>query len=156
MGGIITIESVLQGLFLGVIIAVLVVGYNKLVVGKFVKALIKSKAVHPAFAKSFDELNVKKNIFISFALRNKGVLRKMVSERDDRPDGRSGYYYIPESKLYRAGRMYAGKDVDPLMLAAVVIVCFIFFGIVLLYLPVLLNYSYNIFEGVIENIRNSK
>ena len=148
----ISIELVLQGFFIGVIIAVLVVGYNKLVVGKFVKALIKAKAVHPAFAKSFEELEVRKNVFIAFALRNKGLLRKMVSERDDRPDGKSGYYYIPEDKLYRAGRIYAGKDVDPLMLAAIIIVCFIFFAALLLYLPALLNFASDVVGNIIGSI----
>ena len=147
----ITIETVLQGLFLGVLMAVLAVGYNKLVIGKFVKALISAKAVHPAFAKSFEDLNVKKNFFITYALRNRGILRKMVFERDDRPDGKNGYYYIPEDKLYRAGRMYAGKDVDLLMIAAIIIICFIFFAVLLLYLPSLMNYVTDIFGDISGN-----
>ena len=49
---------VMQGLFIGLIIGVLAVGYNKLVIGRFVKALIKAEANHPAFAKSFVDLDV--------------------------------------------------------------------------------------------------
>lgn len=166
----ITIDMVLQGIFIGVIIAVLAVGYNKLVLGKFVKALIKAEAVHPAFAKTFNELNLKRNIFLSFALRKNGTLRKVVYQLDNRindirdvtnsgnnntknNDGNNlnntndmFYYYIPEDKLYRAGRIYGGKDVDLLMLAAVIIVFFIFFAILLLYLPNLLNYASEVFN----------
>ena len=133
----ITVDVVLQGLFLGVIAAVLVIAYNKLVIGKFVKALIKAEAVHPAFAKTFEQLNMKKTIWFSFALRNKGLLRKFVYE----PDGSEmkGYFYIPEDKLYRAGRIYGGKDVDLLMVAAVLLVLFIFFALVLLYAPVVFD-----------------
>ena len=134
-GNIITVDTVLQGIFLGVVVAVLAVAYNKLIIGKFVKALIKAEAVHPAFAKSFDQLNVRKTFILAFALRARGTLRKLVFELDD--TDRKGYYYIPEDKLYRAGRIYGGKDVDVLMVAAVLIVLFIFFTIVLMYMPVI-------------------
>ena len=137
MFGILTIDLVLQGIFLGVVLAVFVVAYNKLVIGRFVKALIKAEAVHPNFAKTFDELNVKKTFLMSFALRNKSTLRKFVFEPDDKD--RKGYFYIPEDKLYRAGRIYGGKDVDFLMVSAVLIVLFIFFTLVLLYMPVVTN-----------------
>jgi len=132
---IITSDIVLQGIFLGLVAAVLAVAYNKLVIGKFVKALIKAEAVHPAFAKSFDQLNVKKTFMLSYALRSRGTLRKLVFELDD--ETRKGYFYIPEDKLYRAGRLYGGKDVDVLMVAAVLIVLFIFFAVVLMYMPVI-------------------
>ena len=134
---IMTLDIVMQGIFLGLVIAVLAVAYNKLIIGKFVKALIKAEAVHPAFAKSFDQLNVKKTFLLAFALRARGTLRKLVFELDDAD--RKGYYYIPEDKLYRVGRIYGGKDVDALMVAAVLIVLFIFFTIVLLYMPVIWN-----------------
>ena len=133
----ITVDIVLQGIFLGIILAVLVVAYNKLVIGKFVKALIKCEAVHPNFAKTFEQLNVKKTFLMTFALRNKSTLRKFVFEPDDL--NRKGYFYIPEDKLYRAGRIYGGKDVDFLMIAAVLIVLFVFFTLLLLYMPVVTN-----------------
>lgn len=134
----ISVDIVLQGLFFGVLFAVFVVAYNKLVLGKFVKALIKAEAVHPNFAKSFEQLKIKKTFWLSFALRNRGTLRKVVFE----PEGEDmkGYFYIPEDKLYRAGRIYGGKDVDFLMVAAVIIVLFIFFAIVLMSAPAVMNF----------------
>ena len=140
---LVTIDIVMQGIFLGVILAVLAVAYNKLVIGKFVKALIKAEAVHPAFAKSFEQLNVKKNFMIAFALRSRGTLRKVVFEPGDAD--RKGYYYIPEDKLYRAGRIYGGKDVDLLLVSASIIVLFIFFAILLMYMPVILSQVESIF-----------
>ena len=131
------IENVFQGIFLGVIAAVLVIAYNKLVIGRFVKALIKAEAVHPNFAKTFAQLNMKKNFMLAFALRNKGMLRKFVFEPDG--DERKGSFYIPEDKLYRAGRIYGGKDVDLLMVAAVIIVLFIFFSLFLMSFPAFMN-----------------
>lgn len=134
MTQIITADNVLQGMFIGVILAVFCVAYNKLVIGKFVKALIKAEAVHPSFAKSFEQLNVKKTFFLAFALRTGSTLRKVVFEPDDAE--RKGYFYIPEDKLYRAGRIYGGKDVDLLLVAAIILVLFIFFTVLLLYMPV--------------------
>lgn len=130
-------DIVMQGLFLGVIAAVLVIGYNKLVIGKFVKALIKAEANHKLHAKTFDQLGVKENIFIKVSLRKGGTLRRMVQEADG--EEMKGRYYIPEDKLYRAGRIYGGKDVDMLMLAAVLVILFIFFGMMLLYFPSFMN-----------------
>ena len=135
MQQIITSDTVLQGMFIGMIFAVLCVAYNKLVIGKFIKALIKAEAVHPAFAKSFAQLEVKKNVFLTVALRTGSSLRKVVYEPED--EDRKGYFYIPEDKLYRAGRIYGGKDVDLLLVAAVILVLFIFFTVLLLYMPVL-------------------
>ena len=139
---VITMDIVMQGFFMGAVIAVLAVAYNKLVIGKFVKALIKFEAVHPAFAKTFDEIGVKRNFFFNFALRAKGSLRKLVYELDG--EGKKGYYYIPEDKLYRAGRLYGGKDVDALMVAAVIIVLFIFFTIALMAMPAILDQVSNL------------
>lgn len=131
----INIDVVLQGIFIGTLLAVLGVAYNKLVIGRFVKALIKAEAVHPAFAKTFDQLNVRKTFFLSLALRGGSTLRKVVFEPED--DNRKGHFYIPEDKLYRAGRIYGGKDVDMLLIAAIILVLFIFFTLVLLYMPVI-------------------
>ena len=137
MAEMVSMEIALQGLFLGVIAAVLVVAYNKIVLGRFVKALIKAEAVHPNFAKSIEQLHVRRTFLLAFALRAKGTLRKFVLEPDD--EDRKGYFYIPEDRLYRAGRIYGGKDVDFLMVAAIIIVLFIFFALVLLYMPLLMD-----------------
>ena len=136
-----SVELVLQGLFLGTVLAVLTVGFNKLFIGRFIKALIKAEANHPAFAKSFGDLNIKKNILFKFALRKGGTLKKIVAELEDEK------YYIPEDKIYRAGRVYGGKDVDILMLAAIITILFLFFGILLLYFPMLMNMIRDTFGG---------
>jgi len=141
-----SLDIVLQGFFLGMLIAVLAVAYNKLVIGKFVKALIKSEAVHPAFAKSFEQLNLKKHFLFSIALRKRGTLRKFVREPDD--EERKGSYYIPEDKLYRAGRLYGGKDVDLLLVASLIIVLIIFFAVVLLCVPFVSQFVSEFIEGL--------
>ena len=133
-GSFLSVDIVLQGIFIGFIIAVLAVAYNKLVLGKFVKALIKAEAVHPAFAKTFEQLKIKKTFWLAYALRKRGALRKLVLELED--EDKKGGYYIPEDKLYRAGRIYGGKDADLLMVAAVIIILLIFFVIALAVAPV--------------------
>ena len=134
-------ELVMQCLFIGIVFAVLIVGYNKLFLGRFVKALIKAEANHPAFAKSFDELNIKKNFLFKLALRKGGTLKKIIAELEGEK------YYIPEDNIYRAGRLYGGKDVDILLLASVIVVLFLFFGLLLLYFPYLMNMIQNTFGG---------
>jgi len=142
MGSVITLDAVLQGIFLGLIIAVLAVAYNKLVIGRFVKALINAEAVHPSFAKSFEQLKIRKNFFFAYALRKNGSLRKLVLEPEDKD--KKGSYYIPEDKLYRAGRLYGGKDVDFLMVAATIIILFLFFIVAIIFAPAIVDMAKNI------------
>ena len=132
-----TMDVALQGFFIGAIFAVVCVAYNKLVIGRFVKALIKAEASNPEAAKNFEALNIKKHFLLSLALRAKGTLRKIVFEHEE--EDKKGFFYIPENKLYRAGRMYGGKDVDLLLVVAAILVLFIFFIIILLYVPLLLD-----------------
>ena len=139
-------DIVIQGIFIGVIIGVLAVGYNKLVIGKFVKALISAEANHPAFAKSFDELNIKKSIFIKLALR--GIMLKKIVTALENGNAGEIKYYIPEDKLYRAGRLYGGKDVDILMIVAVILILFLFLGIVLLYFPMAWDFIAGMFDDM--------
>jgi len=139
---VVTLDNVMQGILIGFIIAVLAVAYNKLVIGRFVKALIKAEAVHPVFAKSFEQLNVKKSFMLSYALRSRGTLRKYVSELNDE---NKGSYYIPEDRLYRAGRIYGGKDVDILVVSASIIILLIFFVIAIACMPLILDQVNNMF-----------
>jgi len=143
----IPVDLVMQGLFIGIVIAVLTVGYNKIFIGKFVKALIKAEANHPAFAKSFAELNIKKSFLFKLALRKNGTLKKVVAELEAVAGFGDEKYYIPEDKIYRASRLYGGKDADILMIAAVLALLFLFFGILLLYFPFLLNMVRDTFSG---------
>ncbi|GHU37258.1 hypothetical protein FACS1894105_09030 [Clostridia bacterium] len=139
MGNVVTVNTVIQGLFLGVAIAILAIGYNKIVLGRLVKALIKSEATHPATAKTIADLHVRHTIFLRFALRKNGTLRKFIREADIAgKDGKTAFY-IPEDKLYRAGRLYGGRDVDPLMIVVSLVIVAIFFVAVQLFLPVILN-----------------
>lgn len=150
---IINSDVVLRGFFVGAMVSILVVAYNKLVLGKFVKALIKSEAIHPSFAKSFEQLNLKNSFWLSYALRPNGTLRKFVFESDD--EGKKGYYYIPEDKLYRAGRLYGGKDVDLLMVISLMLVLFVFFAIVLMVFPVISSQLSSLFDSIRANFSDS-
>ena len=129
---VLTVNTIITSIFIGVIIAVFVVAYNKLVLGKFVRALINAKAVDCSSAKSFEQLNVKKSFPLAFSLRKKGSLRKYVCESEE-----EGFYYIPEDKLYRAFRIYGEKDVSILKVIAVIVALAVFYGIVIAYMPVI-------------------
>lgn len=139
----VTQNMVLQSIFIGVIIAVLVIAYNKIVIGNFVRALIKAEAIHPSFAKSFAQLGIKKNVLLKFAMRRGGLLSKLVREIDE--ENLPGFYYIPEDKLYRAGRIYGGHDVDFLMVALIIVILLFSFGLILSFMPALMNQIMSMF-----------
>lgn len=129
------LTAALRGIFSALLIVVLAVGYNKLFIGRFVKALLEGEINSPLSAKTFAELGIKRNFLLNFALREKGFLRKLVKESQDE----LGKFYIPEEKSYRALRMYGGKDVDGLMIAFLIILLLAAFALASVLVPIFID-----------------
>lgn len=136
------LTSAIRGIFCALLIVVLVVGYNKLFIGRFVKALLESKINSPLSAKTFAELGIKPNFLLSYAMREKGFLRKLVKENKDE----LGKFYIPEETAYRAMRMYGGRDVDGLMIAFLIILVLAAFALASVLLPGIIDYLISSFS----------
>ncbi len=74
-----TLLMLVGGICLGILLASFVVVFEKRVVGKFIRGLLKGGATDKEHAMSLDDLGLSKNGFIKRELSRAGVSRKLVS-----------------------------------------------------------------------------
>lgn len=75
---IITVGVVVFGIFIGAIIACVVMFYNRRVVGSAVRRMLNDKIHSREEAKSLSELGYEKNVFIRTLFRDNAALRRVV------------------------------------------------------------------------------
>lgn len=124
----ITLDIIVWSLFVGVVLALLVIFLTKRVTGAYVRRLLDAKAHTPETALTMRQLGVKSNILIRLQLREKGTLRKVVIANpvtasvqapavDGAPVKKSAAkkrsadladtpFFIPENKIDRAARLF--------------------------------------------------
>ena len=86
-GSLITLRNVILGICFGIIIASIIAAYDKNMLGKFVRKIIKEECFEPDQAKTLEELGFEKNYFIASSLRRgNGILGKVVKcvEREEK------------------------------------------------------------------------
>lgn len=132
----VSLEMIVWSIFFGIVLGALASLYNKRILGSFVRALIKGGANSPTSAVTVNDIGFKKNIFVKNALKNGGVLRKVVhcaNEPDIIPDEminpvrkflssslefrkkldmNEAKFYIPDDLMYRAEIRYEKKGTD--------------------------------------------
>ena len=117
-----TARNIIFAFCFGIFLAALYTAYQRGVVGKPVRALLRAEALSPESAKTLAELGLEKNPFVVFEIgRNatlKTLIKSLVGEGDDAPTR----YYIPEELKYRADVRFEakGNGVAALLITAVV------------------------------------
>ena len=74
-----TFKWLILGVYFGLVIASLVMFYNKNVLGELIRRLDEVGALDAESAKTLDELGLSKNIFIKLSLKRGNTLRKLVA-----------------------------------------------------------------------------
>ena len=79
-GGIVSVPTIIFGLFIGIIIAAGLAGYDKNKLGSFVRALVRAECLSPDQAKTLSELGFEKGkgAGIRSSLKHGTVLRNVV------------------------------------------------------------------------------
>lgn len=114
-------RNAIVALCIGIMLASLYAAYQRGVVGKPVRALLRAEALSPETAKTLAELSLERNPFVVFEIeRNrvlKGLIKTVHTEGEEAPR-----YYIPEELKYRADVRFEakGNGIFALLLAAVV------------------------------------
>ena len=75
----VAVRYIIIGIFFGIVIASLSALYNRRVLGKFIRALIRSDATSPEKAKTLSELGFDKNPFVKYSLSRGYTLKKSTS-----------------------------------------------------------------------------
>ncbi|MHC1695559.1 MAG: hypothetical protein AB9835_09890 [Eubacteriales bacterium] len=131
----ITTDMVVSGIFIGLMLGAVYSFYNKYVLGSFVAKLIELGATSSLNAHSLEQAGQKSNYLLKAALREKGMLRKVVLEDPDR----SGYYYIPEENTQRAHSTYGKKSATVIALIVTLIVLIAVMVLTSFLLPNIIN-----------------
>ena len=106
-----TLNIIVWSLFIGFIIAIGITLYNKIVLGKLVRALIEKGANSPENALTLGDVGAA-NPLIKLALRRGSSLRRVVrlagesSEEKAKEDIKAGKFYIPNECMRRASKVY--------------------------------------------------
>lgn len=168
-GSLITLRNVVLGMCTGIIIASIMAAYDKNMLGKFVRRIIKEQCLWPEKAKTLEELGFDKNYAIKSNLkRSGGILNKIVKcvEREsfdkDTSDMREAYilktgsdhgfvepkfeidlntahFYIPDEEHYAADVRFDNKGSGWRAFLLVIIVTTIIAVLVCFLLPDMLQ-----------------
>lgn len=179
-GSLITLQRVVLGIFIGVIIAAGLVCYDKNRLGAFVRQLVKDECLWPDKAKTLSELGFLRNSGVKLSLRSPNKLGKIVHcvERDAyleqveraraeyvaehgndegffmpeyRLDFENDHFYIPDEEHYRAEVRYEEKGSGWRAFALVVIVSVVGAALVCFLLPDMIQLVDNMIGILSEN-----
>lgn len=164
-GSLITLRNVILGICAGIIIASIMAAYDKNMLGKFVRKIIKEECFWPDKAKTLEELGFEKNYFIMSSLRRgNGILGKVVKcvEREEKEiealhmrqeyieatgsekgfvqekyevDLNTAHFYIPDDEHYAADIRFDNKGSGWRAFLLVIIVTLIIAVLVCFLLP---------------------
>lgn len=151
----VAIQYVIIGIFFGIILASLSALYNRRVLGRFIREIIKRGATSPEGALTLDELGFSKNPFVKYSLSRGYTLRRSVCRIDEdesgdeaaaaKKDGLSGArFYIPEEKKYAMENKFEAKGTNWLTFALTVVVSLVLVGATVLFLPEILRFADNL------------
>lgn len=179
-GSLITLQRVVLGIFIGVIIAAGLVCYDKNRLGAFVRQLVKDECLWRDKAKTLSELGFLRNSGVKLSLRSPNKLGKIVHcvERDAyleqvekaraeyvaehgndegffmpeyRLDFENDHFYIPDEEHYRAEVRYEEKGSGWRAFALVVIVSVVGAALVCFLLPDMIQLVDNMIGILSEN-----
>ncbi len=151
-----TLNIIVWSLFIGFILAIFATLYNKFVIGKLVRALLKKDVHSEENATTAAELGCD-NPFIRFALRKNASLRRIVylsgdtEAKQQKYDRESAKLYIPEEKKHRAEVTYGKNDITVGTVLLSIAACVAIAILALIFIPELVNMLSNFIKSVTPN-----
>ena len=82
-GSLISVQSIVIGLFIGMTLAGFGAVFNKRVLGGFVRLLLKEECLSPEAGKTLPELNYADKLVLRYAVRRSVTLRRVVRCREE-------------------------------------------------------------------------
>ena len=181
-GSLISLQGIVLGLFVGIIIAAGMACYDKNRLGAFVRALVKEQCLWPEKAQTLYDLGFMKNSSVKASLRSPNQLGKIVhcvekeAYEKQVEEARAAYaaehgndkdffmpayrinfdtdhFYIPDEEHYRAEIRYENKGSGWRAFLLVVLVSIIAAALVCFLLPDMLQMVDNLIDILSENDR---
>ena len=148
-----TLNIIVWSLFIGFILAIFATLYNKFVIGKLVRALLKKEVHSESTALCADEVNCD-NPFIRFSLRKNSSLRRIVYISGDtdaeqqKYDRSASKLYIPVEKIHRAALTYGKNDITVGTVLLSIAACVAVAILALIFIPELVIMLSNFIESI--------
>ena len=139
-----TLDKVVWSIFIGIVIASLMLWYNRRVVGAVVRVLNRDRIHSPQKAKTLGEMGLN-NRFIRNALkRSDSVLRKTVytectKKKLTEKDFDEVKFYIPEELRHKSHYKYLSNNTTLPIILIFIVVMFILALLCIKYIPELLD-----------------
>ena len=139
-----TLDKVVWSVFIGVVIAALLLWYNRRVVGAVVRVLNRDNIHSPEKAKTLGEIGLN-NIFIRTALKKSdSVLRKSVYTECEKPvltreDFDSVKFYIPKELRNKSHYKYLSNNTTLPIIIIFIAVMFVVALLCIKYIPKLME-----------------
>ena len=163
-GTLLSIKTVIIGLFLGLSVAIFAAVFSKRVLGSFVRHLLKAECLSPETGKSLPELGLADKLWLRRAVKNNVSLRRVIrcreeeeyyaaqygEEADEKARPRYGanafhinpdehHFYIPEEMKYTADIKFEKKGNTWFAAVFSVLILLVAMIALLLALPYILN-----------------
>ena len=177
---VVTMQSIVWGLFIGIIIAAAIVCYDKNRLGAFVREVTRQQALWPDKAKTLSELGFERNGAVKQSLRSRNHLGRIVRcvERDRydaeveaaraayiekngsdkdfsmppyRINFEEDHFYIPDEEHYRAEVRYDNKGSSWRAFLLVVLIAGASIALLLFLLPDMLQMVDNLIDILLES-----
>ena len=177
---VVTMQSIVWGLFIGIIIAAAIVCYDKNRLGAFVREVTRQQALWPEKAKTLSELGFERNGAVKQSLRSRNHLGRIVRcvERDRyeaeveaaraayiekngsdkdfsmppyRINFEEDHFYIPDEEHYRAEVRYDNRGSGWRAFLLVVLIAGASIALLMFLLPDMLRMVDNLIDILLES-----
>ena len=155
--GFLSIQIIIFGIFVGVLIASFSIIFIKTTLGKLVRALLAKEAYDPENAQTLAACGLERHFFIRYALRHGYTLRRVVrcveEENIEKPESEKGeklpnlsecHFYIPEKDRYAAQMRFNEKGSGYGTFFFVLLGCVIAILLIFAFLPQLVTFLDNV------------
>ncbi len=148
-GAGVTARNIILALTLGIILAVFITAYTRVVLGGFVRTLLANDATSPESAKSLASLGYFRSVSIRRELTRGGSLRMVVRSAEEvkdpkKTDFTAARFYIPEDLRYRAELRFDKKGSGWLPVILIATLAIIIAAALCIFLPDVLQLADNI------------
>ena len=152
----------LSAIFIGLILSMTVLLYNRYVPGRLVRHLIKERIHTPDQAVSLSQIGIKEGVLIRHSLREGGMLRKLLATVSDespavddgpkakakKPDYSTLRFYLPEEQAYRAEVSYNNNGASVLSVLLAVMLFLVMMFLIAILAPNLIQMLSNFIDSL--------
>lgn len=152
-----SLESMLLSIFIGLMLALGILAYNKLVLGRIVRILTKNAVHSPEAAITLEQAGLERSFLTMFSLRDGSMMRKVITcipaetdglTRRGKTDLRRARFYLPEKNIERATVAYNNNGTSVVTVFLTVLIFLAMIILIAILVPNIITMIQNLIEKV--------